>query len=379
MFILPRYLLRQFLQIFVICFVSLIGLYVVIDAFGHLDHFSSYAEKEGNLLGVIARYYSYHMLSFFNGVSGLLAMISAMFTIGWLARHQEITALMAAGISKFRIIKPLLLAAGAVSLLGVLNRELVIPRVRDELTRDTKDLGGGTARPLDAQLDSGTNILIGGDQVVLGERRIVNPAFILLSNDLALYGKQLTALNAYYIDAEGGRPAGFVLASVSSPKQPGKLASYFVEGRPVILTHHDAPDWLAEDEMFVASGVEFPLLASGSRWRTFASLPELVRELKNPSANSGADVRVAIHTRLVQMFMDGTLVMLGLPVMLSRRSRNAYLSIGICLGLGMLFMIASLACQSLGNLNLVSPALAAWAPLMLFVPVAAALAGSLRT
>ena len=53
MFILNRYLLRQFLQVFVICFLSLTGLYIVIDAFGHLDHFSSYAEKEGNLFGVI--------------------------------------------------------------------------------------------------------------------------------------------------------------------------------------------------------------------------------------------------------------------------------------------------------------------------------------
>ena len=379
MLILPRYLLRQFLQIFVICFVSLIGLYIVIDAFGHLDHFSSYAEKEGNLLGVIARYYSYHTLAFFDGVSGLLAMISGMFTIGWLARHQEMTALMAAGISKVRIIKPLLLAAAGVSLLGVLNRELVIPRIRDELTRDTKDLGGGAQRDLEAQFDVDTDILLGGDKVVLGERRIVNPAFIVLSNELARYGKQLTALNAYYIDAAGERPAGFVLAGVTSPKHPAKLPSHSVDGRPVILTPRDAPEWLAADELFVASRVQFPLLAAGSRWRTYASLPELMRELRNPAANAGADVRVAIHTRLVQMAMDGTLVMLGLPVMLSRRSRNAYVSIGICMGLAMLFMITALACQSLGNVNLVRPTLAAWGPLLVFVPLAAALANSLRT
>ena len=67
MYILNRYLLRQFLQIFAICFASLTGLYVVIDGFGHLDHFSSFAEKEGNLMGVIAEYYAYHSLSFFDG------------------------------------------------------------------------------------------------------------------------------------------------------------------------------------------------------------------------------------------------------------------------------------------------------------------------
>jgi lipopolysaccharide export system permease protein len=380
MFILPRYLLRQFLQIFVICFVSLIGLYIVIDLFGHLDHFSSYAEKEGNLLGVIARYYAYHSLAFFDGVSGLLAMISAMFTVAWLARHQEMTALLAAGISKFRIIKPLLLAAAAVSLMGVLNRELVIPipQVRDEITRDTKDLGGGVERDLEAQFDAVSNILIGGDKIVLAERRIVRPSFILMAPDLARFGNHLSAPNAYYVDANADHPAGFVLAGVTAPKQPGQLASLVVDGRPVILTPRDA-DWLAADELFVASGVQFQLLAAGSKWRTYASLPELIRELKNPSANSGADVRVAIHTRLMQFFMDGTLVLLGLPVILSRRSRNPYVSIGICLGVAMLFMLTALACQSLGSVNMMRPTLAAWLPLLAFVPVAAALSNSLRT
>jgi lipopolysaccharide export system permease protein len=378
MLIIPRYLLRQFLQIFVICFVSLIGLYIVIDLFGHLDHFSSYAEKEGNLLGVIARYYAYHSLAFFDGVSGLLAMISAMFTVAWLARHQEMTALLAAGISKFRIIKPLLFAAAAVSLLGVLNRELVIPRVRNELTRDTKDLGGGAARELEARFDADTNILLGGESVILGDRRILNPSFVLMGPELARFGKHLSAANAHYVDAGGEHPAGFVLDGVTAPKTPAALPSLVIDSRPVILTPRET-SWLAPDELFVASEVQFPVLAAGSRWRTFASLPELIRELKNPSANSGADVRVAIHTRLVQFFMDGTLVMLGLPVMLSRRSRNAYVAIGICLGAAMLFMLTALACQSLGSVNMLRPTLAAWGPLLIFVPVATALSQSLRT
>jgi lipopolysaccharide export system permease protein len=378
MLILPRYLLRQFLQIFVICFVSLIGLYIVIDLFGHLDHFSSYAEKEGNLLGVISRYYAYHSLAFFDGTSGLLAMISAMFSVAWLARHQELTAMMAAGISKFRVVKPLLIAAAGVSMLGVMNRELLIPQVRDELTRDTKDLGGGTARAMEPRLDPDTQILLGGESILLGERRINKPAFIVLGHDLHRYGNQIAAASAGYLDADGPRPPGFLLSGVTLPKNIDKLPPHLVDGRIVVLTPRDTP-WLKSREMFVATRIEFPLLASGSKWRTYASMPELVRELKHPTGNAGADVRVAIHTRIIQFFMDGTLVMLGLPVMLSRRSRNAYVSIGLCLLVATLFMLTALACQSLGGVNMLRPALAAWLPLLIFVPVAAAMSGSFRT
>ncbi len=223
MFILNRYLLRQFLQVFLICFSSLTGLYIVIDAFGHLDHFSSYAEKGGSLFGVMAQYYAYHSLAFFDGTSGILAMISAMFTVTWLQRHQELTAIMAAGISKMRIMKPILFAAAGVSLLGVANRELVIPRVRDELTRDTKDLGGDAARDLEPRFDR-NGILIGGEKIILGERKILKPAFVLPA-EMAKSGQQLVAAEGYYKDAAEGRPAGFVLTGVTAPARVDHMTS----------------------------------------------------------------------------------------------------------------------------------------------------------
>jgi len=156
--ILDRYLLRQFVQVFLICFLSMMGLYVVIDAFQNLDQFSRHVKGNGNLLGVIGEYYAYRSLSFFDRTSGILAMIAALFTATWLQRHQELTAMLAAGIPKFRVIKPLLAAAVVVSLLGVANRELLIPRIRNELMRDIDDLAGSETRDLEARFDGQTDI-----------------------------------------------------------------------------------------------------------------------------------------------------------------------------------------------------------------------------
>jgi lipopolysaccharide export system permease protein len=377
MLILDRYVLRQFVQIFVICFLSLTGLYVVIDLFGHLDHFSSYAEREGNLLGVIANYYGYRTLAFFDRTSGILAMISAMFTVTWLQSRQESTAMLAAGISKFRIVKPLLAAAAVISLAGVANRELVIPRYREELAKDTKDLGGDSARPLEARFDSQTDVLIGGEQVVLAERRIVRPAFVLPS-ELALYGKQLIAREARYVDPTDGRPSGFVLSGVSAPPRITQYASLRLGEAPVVVTPVDA-DWLAADEVFVVSRLPFQMLADGSAWRNYASTGALVAELNRPSTDLGSDVRVTVHARMLQPLMDGTLLMLGLPLMFARSNRNIFVSIGICLLVATAFSLVTLACQAFGGLNLLRPSLAAWLPLMLFVPVATMMAHALLT
>jgi len=377
MFILDRYLLRQFIQIFAICFVSLVGLYVVIDAFGHLDNFSAYAQEHGNLLGVIAEYYAYRSLGFFDRTSGILAMIAAMFTVAWIERHQETTAMLAAGISKFRIIKPILIAAVVVSLLGVANRELVIPRLRNELARNTKDLGGIQARDMESRFDGYTDILIGGEKTVANERRIIQPTFVLPIS-LAQYGKKLVAEDAYYEEASPEHPAGYRLDGVTAPPKIGDLPSLRLKDRVVIVTPRDAT-WLKPEQAFVVSAMPFQLLVDGSAWRNYASTGELITELNSPSTDLGADVRVAVHTRLVQPMMDATLLMLGLPLMFSRRRRNVFLSVGICLLVAVAFSLVTLGCQSLGGLSLLRPTLAAWLPLLLFIPVAVAMSHTLRT
>ncbi len=375
--ILDRYLLRQFAQVFLICFLSMMGLYVVIDAFQNLDQFSRHAKENGNLLGIIGEYYAYRSLSFFDRTSGILAMIAALFTATWLQRHQELTAMLAAGITKFRVIKPLLAAAVVVSLLGVANRELLIPQIRNELMRDVDDLAGSGTRDLEARFDGQTDILIGGEKSVASEQRILKPTFVLPAS-LARYGKQLVAGDGYYQAANADHPSGYLLDAVTSPPKIDQLASLELEGRTILVTARDA-SWLEPGQAFVVSQLPFQMLASGSAWRNYASTGELITELSNPSTDLGADVRVAVHSRLMQPVVDVTLLMLGLPLMFSRRNRNVFLSIGMCLLVAISFSLVTLACQSLGGLSLLRPTLAAWLPIMLFLPVAVAMSHTLRT
>lgn len=375
--LLDRYLLRQFVQIFVICFLSLMGLYLVIDLFGHLDSFSQQAKREGSLLGVIVKYYGYQSLGFFDRTSGILAMIAAMFTVTWLQRHQEMTAMLAAGISKFRIVRPLVLAAIAVSLISMASREFILPQIRDQLTRSTKDLGGTEARTLEARLDSQTEILIGGEQTVAIQRKIIKPTFFL-PRSLKEFGNQLVAREAVYLDATDFHPAGYLMLDVTSPNRIDGRESLRQEGREIVMTVREHP-WLEPGQAFVVSQLPFQLLANGSSWRNYASTNELIQALNRPSTDLGADVRVSVHARVVQPVVDTTLLMLGLPLMFSRRQRNIFLSMGICFSVAIVFALATIACQSLGGISLLRPTLAAWLPIMVFLPVAVGMSHTLRT
>jgi len=89
-------------------------------------------------------------------------------------------------------------------------------------------------------------------------------------------------------------------------------------------------------------------------------------------------MRVAIHARIVQPALDITLLFLGLPLVLRRNNRNMFVAIGLCVVVITVFYLVVLGCQSLGSSYMISPALAAWLPLIVFVPAAMAMSEPLR-
>lgn len=374
--IIDRYLLRQFLQVFFICFVSFDGLYIVIDAFSNLDEFLHYAESEGTVYGLIAEFYSYRSIFLFERMSSMLTMITGMFTVTWIQRHNELTALTAAGVSRARVIRPIVVAAIAISLLTGLGRELVIPHLADKLNRDPKNLRGECAQEFRPRYDNETNVLMQGRVTYANEMRIEDASFIL-PETLNKYGKQLSAPNVYYQPPTATRPGGYLFKGVTSPDRLLQSHSLTLEGKPVIITPVDAADWLAADHCFVVSNVSFEQLNGGQGWRQFSSTRELVAGLSNPSlglnGEFGADVRVAIHARVVQPLLDLTLLFLGLPLVLHGTNRNVFIAIGLCGMVSGAFMGVVMASQYLGQISLIRPALAAWVPLMIFVPVAVAM------
>jgi lipopolysaccharide export system permease protein len=372
--ILDRYLLRQFLQNFFICFCSLTGLYIVIDAFAKLESFMHYP---GNLWVNMGKYYAYQVVGFFDQTSGILTLIAAMFTISIFQRYNEMIALQAAGVPKGRIIKPIVAAVIAFTILAATNRELVIPKIRDHLqTGKAQDLQGEAAKEMFPRTDNKTDIILRGKSTVAKELRIEKPAFAL-PPQLDEYGRQLIAANAFYEPKNDQHPNGYLLKGVTQPKLIATKPSLSLDGQPVILTAHDYP-WLSPDECFVASDITFEYLAGADDWRRYASVPELVAGLHNPCLNLGSDVRVAIHARVVQPVLDIVLLFLGLPLLLSRHSRNVFFAIGLCVALIVGFYLVVFGCQYLGSNYLISPALAAWLPLMIFLPLAVWMSNPLR-
>ncbi len=377
--IVDRYMLRQFVQTFLICFCSLTGLYIVIDAFTNLEEFITYSRDRGSLMVIMGEYYAYRTLSFFDSTSHVITLIAAMFTVTWIQRHNELTALEAAGISRWRIVKPLIAVAMIIIGLKVANREIFIPSVRESLSSNAQDLGGSRGKQVVPRYDHRTGILLrASGQAYANEKRIEKPDF-QLPRGLDRIGSRIVSEHAYYKPAEEGRPSGYLMREVSQPADFAEYPSLALNGGPpIVLTPKDTP-WLAPTDCFVVSDVSYEYLVANSNWQQLSSTWDLIQGLQNSSLNYGAKERTAIHSRVVQPVLDLTLLFLGLPLVLTGSNRNVFMAIGVCLALVVAFMLVVMGCGILGDSYLLEPSLAAWLPLMIFVPLAIALSLPLRS
>ncbi|NMC21642.1 MAG: LptF/LptG family permease [Thermogutta sp.] len=368
--IIDRYILFHFFQSFFLAYLSLTCVFVVFDFFTNMDEFSRGASQAGGLFRLAISFYGPQSLAFLERVLGLLTLSSALFTVAWLQRHNEMTALLAAGISRLRVVGPILIGAMIAILLGVPLREIVLPQLRDALARTSKDPFGQNGKPIQPRYDNQTEILFRGKAGFRKDRRISEPS-LLLPPELDAYGGQLQAENAYYRPPQPDRPGGFLLDKMIRPTDLASQPSLELKGKTVIITPKDAP-WLRSDQCFVVTDMDYDQLAGDRVWLEYSSTATLIRGLHNPSLDLGADVRVRIHSRLVQPIRDLTLLFLGLPLLLRREQRNVFLALGLGLAIVIVFTTVVLAWEYLGANETISPALAAWGPLFIFVPFAAA-------
>ena len=149
--ILDRQRYWAFFKAYVICFIALVGLYVVIDAFSNFDEFAKRADGAVEMFQVMGRFYLVHMSQFYDRLCGVIGMMAAIFTVTWMQRNNELLAMLAAGISTQRVIRPVWISALLVSVLAVVNQELIMPPLAEELQKshdDDGDAQGPGLRPL---------------------------------------------------------------------------------------------------------------------------------------------------------------------------------------------------------------------------------------
>jgi lipopolysaccharide export system permease protein len=370
--LIDRMLTRSFVKAYIVCLVSLLSLYIVVDLFTNLEDFYENHDTLGAVLKHIGTYYGFKVTQIFDRLCEAIVLMAAAFTVAWAQRSNELIPLLSGGVSIQRVVRPVLIASGFMLILAIINQELIIPRIGNYLTNDRDDPDGnkelvvqGAYEPngihLEGRVGSRKELLVAevGDELVVA-KGLVKEFYVVIPQNIAGSLINLSAEEAYYVPPGTGKYTGGWLLTQTVPAE---------------LENWNNPDLKLIDPrkyFLKTSEVDFDVITRPRNWYNFASTARLRSELRKPDSARLAAMAVLFHTRLVRPLLGFILVLSGISLILKDQNRNIFISAGFCVGLCGIFFAVTFACKSLGDNEYLPPSLAAWAPILYFGPFSVA-------
>jgi lipopolysaccharide export system permease protein len=352
--LIDRQLVRSYVKSYLVCLVSLIALYIIIDLFNNIDDFLQNGRTFLQAVRHIASYYGYMSTLIFDRLSEAIVLLAAMFTVAWMQRNNELLPQLSAGVCTRRVVRPVLLSACALVLVNVANQELLIPNLRPVIRDDPT---GEKQVTVQAAFDS-NGIHLKGDSATRRDQCVKNFVCTIpesVGNGSLVY---LQAKEAHYVPpGEGERTGGWLLTDT----QPAELPDW---SRKDVLEPIDPGKYFLH-----TTDVDFDVLTRDRKWFYSISTWRLFQELGRASSTRLASMAVFFHMRLTRPLLGMILVVMGLSVILRDQNRNVFISAGMCLVICAVFYAACLGTKYLGDHEFLSPALAAWLPVFLFGPL----------
>jgi lipopolysaccharide export system permease protein len=350
-----RYLLKRYLHSFVILFVSMYGLFVVIDGFTNVDGFQEGLQSPVEVLTRMARYYCFQSFQIFDQVASVLSVIAVMIVFALLQRNSEFHPVLAAGVPTLRLLFPVMVGTMLVNALVIANQELVIPQIAQQL-QAPRNGKAATGTPVEPLYDR-TRIHIDGKALHVVEQRLEKAKFLLPQPDLSRDLTTLKAQEAIYIPETKQQPSGWLLRDVRPAYDEIPLTE---AGRKFVRRTNNPAD------VFVVTDVSFDQLSNRAKNFRYLSTPHLIRRIKNSSTGltSLRGQTLFFHTRLVRPILNVIAVLLIVPIILRRESRGLVTNMAVCtLLMGTLYGVAQVF-SYLGQVNIMAVDMAAWSPVI---------------
>jgi LPS export ABC transporter permease LptG/LPS export ABC transporter permease LptF len=359
-FVIDRYLIRQYLIFLGIATGIGAALVVVVDLVQVLDRFL----RSKPPLSTILEHFAYRLPGELYKGLPMIVLIATVFLFLSLTRQRELDALKAAGISLYRASLPILLVAGAISLLAVLFQEMALPDINAKAEEvDRVKIRGQLPRHLQHQ----TQIWYRSSDTRFFRMALLDPAgksmegltVLEITPDFRLR-ERLDARSAQWTP-EGWQLSDGVLRQVGAQN---KITSEPFAFRLVPMPEHiddfiqvqNAPDTMS----FLELRAYVTKLREGGR-RVNRYLVHLYSKLSFP---------------LVHVIM----ALVAIPfALVSPRSGGRAIGIGIAIVIAVGYWVVHSVAVAFAQADLLPAALAAWTANIVFAGIGAALFLGART
>ncbi len=362
--ILDRYVTLTFLSTFGLVSLFMLGVFVVLNVFSEMDDLLDarveLAAAGRTVPGVLLEYYAVSIPFFLLRLLPFITLISATIALIRLMRGNEITPMIVAGRSPFRVVLPIFITAGLVTLGMIAMQEWAVPGMAKSRTGLTLLVKGN----LEGELDDVPPLIDGSGNTWSSD--LYYPVKKMMRNVVVLR----------YHDPASGRHLGTLVAETATWRDdgPGGAGWYPENGKlyPV--------EGSADFGRIIDLDPTEPL-------RTDITAKELELEIQRDSRDAGMMQSISEAARMVELYPELPrqsvafhslftwplanllLIMLGMPLLFRMGERNMFAGVGLSMGICALYFAVDRMFLDLGGRGAMNPAFAAWIPIVLSVSI----------
>lgn len=343
---LDRYVVKQFLRIFLIGVLGVPLLFIVINLTDSLDNFLRDGVGRADVALHYLYQFPYNMLLAFP----VACLLAAVFTVSSMTRHSEMTAAKAGGLSFHRIVAPMVVVSIGITMIALVLTEVVPHSNR-----------------------------LAGQALGEGRQSGARNVFVFRGNGGRFYSIQRLgagSANAHIeqirVDREGtGYP--YPAYSVDAPAAEwDSVAARWVmtDGSLRFFPEPDRTMAFRFEELHQAGFTESPaeLLAQpkSESEMGYSELKDYIEALDRSGSNT-LRLQVQLMMRFSFPFACLIIVLFGAPLASSTARGGASMSIGLALVTMMIMLGMLRLAEAMGAAGLVPPAIAPWIPNFLFL------------
>ncbi len=338
--ILDGYAVREFTRTAFIALFAFVTVFITLDIVEYVDDFI-----DNNVATTtVVKFYAFQIPHIFVLSLPVAILISALLTVGRMARHNELTAMKASGIRLSRAVLPLIAAGAVAGFVSLTVGEVVVPRTDTEVerikTNEIKKSPG--SRP-----------------------RIQRNISYRGKNGLFYFAPEYDTRRQVMKEVVIEKWENYLVFRVNAKKAAWRDSAWVLTDAWVRWFDEDGD---VEREVFIAEDTfdgirdyprEISRVQKDPEEMSYWELRSLIARIEE----SGADAtryRVGLHMKIAFPFTNVIVVLLGVP--LSARLRRGGMAVGVGLGLGLCFIYYGFirVGQALGDHSVLSPICAAW-------------------
>jgi len=342
--ILDRYLAGEFLRIFIFSLAVFLSLSAIVDLF---DRLSRFLDVSGM---VVIQYYVNRLPWFGFQVMPVAVLLAALFSLGRMARNNELLAMKMGHLSAFRIVVPLLVLGLMVSVAVLILGESIIPQM-NERALDAYRIHVQKVSPFQRTKNNDIWYRAKGNRFL--HISLLEPVsgtvrgltLFELTPDFRLQ-KRIDAKEATWQDGRWQLYNGQV--SSTTPGGTHRVDPF----RTLTLYLEEKPADLAQ-------------VVREAEEMTSGELREYIERLAKTGVNS-VRYQVDLAAKGAGAFANLVMALIGIAFALRTGKRGVMAWTGACVVVAVAYSILNSFCVSLGRGGVVPPLVAAWLPNALF-------------